>query len=47
MSALPAASAGTALDPADAPPLLRVRDLVKRFPIKGGFSAARSRRCTR
>ena len=37
MSALPAASAGTALDAADAPPLLRVRDLVKRFPIKGGL----------
>ena len=38
MSALPAAaSTGTALDAADKPPLLRVRDLVKRFPIKGGL----------
>ena len=30
-----------------AQPLLRVQDLVKRFPIKGGCSAARSRACTR
>jgi len=37
MSALPDASAAAVNEAASAPPLLRVRDLVKRFPIKGGL----------
>ena len=37
MSALPSTSAAAVNESAAAPPLLRVRDLVKRFPIRGGL----------